>query len=522
MSGMVGFTADDAERALLGACMTTAPALDAAASLSEDDFVAEPHRIVFRAIRGLADAGEPVDTLTVVEALRAKGELEEAGGKPAVQELAGAVPVAANAAHYAKLVTEEANRRELLRASESIRPDLVGGRSPEEVAARLQRVAGDVLARGSAGCGGWHESAADLLSEGDPGPTPCAIAELLVENAIGAIQGPPKIGKTWLVLELALALVTGAPALGHFAVASPRPVLVVLEESGRDALLRRLHALIQARGLPCEALRDFHFAANRRVRLDDPEWCRRLLTDVPRLGVRAVFLDPLVRLKGDGDENVQKDMAPALDFMRELREAIEGPVIFVHHTPHDGKRLRGTSDLEGYWESKLSLSDKGNGEVELKAEHREAEGGNSWRYRLRRGQGASITLELSRSRPQEDEGAAHGEVWEWVRDHPGSSATEVVEGVNRRNQAVRETIKELKAGTDIGTLEARSATRRDKQGRPRTVETLHAVPAPSPAVPEGGTTGDAEPTSPTSGPAVPGPEQAPAGRPANGTSCEER
>ena len=58
-----------------------------------------------------------------------------------------------------------------------------------------------------------------------------------------AIQGMPKAWKTWLELELVLAIVTGRDAFGRFAVPDPGPVILVLEESGRDALHRRLGAL---------------------------------------------------------------------------------------------------------------------------------------------------------------------------------------------------------------------------------------------------------------------------------------
>src|SRR4051812_35172213 len=96
---------------------------------------------------------------------------------------------------------------------------------------------------------GWLERASDLLNEPDPGPTPFAVEGLLVAGSIGAIQGSPKVGKTWLVLELALAIVTGREAFGRFAVPDPGAVILVLEESGRAALRRRLDALTRGTSL---------------------------------------------------------------------------------------------------------------------------------------------------------------------------------------------------------------------------------------------------------------------------------
>src|SRR3954452_22853160 len=93
----------------------------------------------------------------------------------------------------------------------------------------------------------WFESAADLLAEPDPGATPFLVEELFVEGAIVACVGSPKNGKTWTLLDIAIAVASGEPALGRFAVPTPGPVLLILEESGRAALHRRLDMLVRGR-----------------------------------------------------------------------------------------------------------------------------------------------------------------------------------------------------------------------------------------------------------------------------------
>ncbi len=219
----------------------------------------------------------------------------------------------------------------------------------------------------------WFESAAELLAEADPGPTPFLVEDMIVEGAVAALVGQPKTGKTWTLLELALAVATGTKALGIFAVAEPGPVLVVVEESGRAALHRRLDSLARGRALSPERLRDLHFAANRRVRLDEDEWRERLLEAARAKPWRMIAFDPFVRVKGLVDENVQREVGPILDFLRELRDVSGAAVSFVQHTPHDGKRMRGSSDFEAYWESKITLTKNAEKRV-LEAEHREAEG----------------------------------------------------------------------------------------------------------------------------------------------------
>ena len=83
------------------------------------------------------------------------------------------------------------------------------------------------------------------------------------------------------------------------------------------------------------------------------------------------------------DENAQKEMAPVIEYLRELREETGAGVAFVHHTGHQGEHMRGASDLESAWETKLTWKREGaSPEVTIAAEHREAETSPSIRYRI--------------------------------------------------------------------------------------------------------------------------------------------
>jgi len=344
---------------------------------------------------------------------------------------------------------------------------------------------------------GWLESAADLLAEPDPGPTPFVVDELLVDAAIAAIQGPHKVGKTWFVLELAISIVTGQPALGRFAIPHPGPVVVVLEESGRAALHRRLDALRRGCGLEASDLASLYFAANRRVRLDDRHWQDELMGMALSLQPRAVFLDPLARLKGaTRDENVQKEMAPVLDFMRDLRDATQSLVAFTHHTGHEGTHLRGTSDLEAYWESKVAV--KRTGAVhELVSEHREAEAGRTVHYRLDwHHESRSVRLT-----PIDDQAEQDKELLDYLSEHPGKDTEQVAKGVHRNKERTRSRLLELE---EAGTVERRRSERPDRDGRSRSYQGWYpASQAALLTVPSVGTMTDREHSAGVHGPTVP-------------------
>jgi replicative DNA helicase len=111
----------DAEESVLGAMMLSPGAIGAVSEiLDAGDFYRESHAKVYRAALALYAKGEPVDAITLVDALEERGELEDAGGRVRIHELAALVPATANAAHYARIVSEMATLRGLIRSGQEI------------------------------------------------------------------------------------------------------------------------------------------------------------------------------------------------------------------------------------------------------------------------------------------------------------------------------------------------------------------------------------------------------------------
>ena len=107
----------DAEESVLGAMMLSPGAIGAVSEvLDASDFYRESHAKVYRCALSLYARGEPVDAITLVDELEERGELEGAGGRSRIHELAALVPATSNAGHYAKIVREMATLRGLIRA----------------------------------------------------------------------------------------------------------------------------------------------------------------------------------------------------------------------------------------------------------------------------------------------------------------------------------------------------------------------------------------------------------------------
>jgi replicative DNA helicase len=84
------------------------------------DFYRPAHGVIFDAVLDLYGRGEPADAITVAAALADSGDLGRVGGAPYLHTLISSVPTAANAAYYARIVSERAILRRLIEAGTRI------------------------------------------------------------------------------------------------------------------------------------------------------------------------------------------------------------------------------------------------------------------------------------------------------------------------------------------------------------------------------------------------------------------
>jgi replicative DNA helicase len=113
----------EAEESVLGAMLVAEPTLTRVideVKLNAADFYLDRHRLIFGCVYDLYAASKPVDELSVAEALTQRNEIDGAGGKHYVSELAAKVPAAGNAKHYAEIVQQNSLLRRLLGAGQEI------------------------------------------------------------------------------------------------------------------------------------------------------------------------------------------------------------------------------------------------------------------------------------------------------------------------------------------------------------------------------------------------------------------
>ncbi|NJN52614.1 MAG: replicative DNA helicase [Gammaproteobacteria bacterium] len=111
----------EAEQAVLGGLMLNNDAwFNVADVIAVKDFYRTQHQIIFEVLAALANANEPLDVLTLSEALTSRALLDKAGGIAYLAELAESTPGASNVVAYAQIVRERSTLRQLISAANKI------------------------------------------------------------------------------------------------------------------------------------------------------------------------------------------------------------------------------------------------------------------------------------------------------------------------------------------------------------------------------------------------------------------
>lgn len=212
------------------------------------------------------------------------------------------------------------------------------------------------------------------------------IEGLWSDQAVGIIGGEPKCGKSFLALDLAVAVASGTPCLRCFPTRQCGTVLLFAAEDAPHIVRQRLEGIAHAAGVDFENL-DVHVITVPTLRLDRHDHRQALEATVAGLKPKLLVLDPLVRLHCI-DENVAAEVAPLLAYLRSLQRQYHTAVALVHHArkgaAHErgGQALRGSSELHAWGDSNLYLRRNAQ-QLQLSIEHRAAAGADRLQLALR-------------------------------------------------------------------------------------------------------------------------------------------
>lgn len=348
-------TTTDTERALAGALLLDAPAAarEIVATITAAD-VQDPcaHEVIRLALAHVA-AGRPFDLLIAATELRSIVPTSE------LEAMADACPTVAHAGYYADRIRAESSRRRLGELYQAARAALDRGDTDprmlaEELRERLSAVL-DCMTGSSASCTCDY---ADAILAAEVPAVVALLAEIFGPGDVVQVNGSSKSRKTFMLLQLALCLVTGAPFLG--IAVTPGPVVYLNLEIRPEHFRRRLQRMARALGvgpdLPHKLIVLHGRGRTPEAALSDVRSaCRRIRANV-------IILDPVYKLAPTGDENGSADAKQIVAVMDRLAEDSKAAIVYAHHTakgsPGDRKavdRGAGHNTLSRAFDAALSI-----------------------------------------------------------------------------------------------------------------------------------------------------------------------
>lgn len=232
------------------------------------------------------------------------------------------------------------------------------------------------------------------------------IDKILTEGACGFIAGEPKCYKSWVGLDMALSVSTGAPFLGHFRVVNPGPVLYIQEEDPPTTLKSRSAKIFVGKStdkleltpsnthaevmwLPPDEEEAFDpdilAYIQKGVTISDEAW-QIWLDETLALGMdgepfRLVIIDTLMMTAGDVEETRAQEMTnkifkPLKTLCRKYNVAFQ----VIHHMgkadrARPGQRMLGSVANHAWSEDSIYLARAGADDIRMELESKTAPGG---------------------------------------------------------------------------------------------------------------------------------------------------
>jgi replicative DNA helicase len=108
----------EAERSVLGAVLIDSGAMNLVAEFLKPDHFYEPaHKLIYSSMLTLFEKQQPIDVVTLQDALQKKDGMKKIGGKSYLSELINTVPTSAYIEHYGQIVKNHYVKRKLIELS---------------------------------------------------------------------------------------------------------------------------------------------------------------------------------------------------------------------------------------------------------------------------------------------------------------------------------------------------------------------------------------------------------------------
>ncbi len=178
-----------------------------------------------------------------------------------------------------------------------------------------------------------------------PALRPPVIEGLLREGETMNLIASPKTGKSWLVLDLAIAVAMGRPWLGRFPTVAGE-VLIIDNELHGETSANRIPKVAKARGLGTDEFADRVFIRNLRGGLQDIVSLGPYFRAIEPGRFRLIVLDAFYRFLPAGmDENANADMASLYNHIDRYAADLGCAFVLIHHSSKGNQSGKSVTDV---------------------------------------------------------------------------------------------------------------------------------------------------------------------------------
>ncbi len=345
----------EAEQSVLGAMLYSEDAINTAMEILEaDDFYNHQNGMIYRAIMDLYREGKPTDIVNVQDRLRHMQDVPpEVSSLDFLKNLLNSVFTAANVGSYARIVSEKAVLRRLIRAADGIADSCYLEKEPaQKIMEQTEKTVFDLLERRQSNRIEPVDQIVlrviDKIEEaskngGQPTGIPTGFTDLdrmtngMQPSDLILFAGRPSMGKTAFVLNLA----------DHFAVRVGVPTVIFEMEMSRDQLVNRMLSMeshVDSNKLRTGDLSELEWddlvagsqiVAGSRLIIDDtpgislPELRSRARKYKLEYGIGVIIVDYLQLMSGSGrnSESRQQEVSEISRGLKAIARELDVPLI---------------------------------------------------------------------------------------------------------------------------------------------------------------------------------------------------
>jgi replicative DNA helicase len=328
------------EQSILGCMLIDKTSVEIAVKeLSPNDFYKEPHQSLFSVMERMYRERKPIDIVTVNNEM-CNGKMEESGISGVyLADLSQCVPTTANLSVYIAILKEKSTERQEQEIKEKLKID-VDKASLNEVLPYYLDVVRAIGEKNEV----MPEELGFFIKKEFPNSESYWEGVLDQQSKI-IIGGGSKIGKSMILLNLALSLASGKSYL-NFPVLTPVKILFLQAEISDKNLQQRL---VQMKNhLDREISPKMFFVKTvRGLRLETSEGFNSVCKYIDEVRPSVVFFDPLscfhVR-----DENKASEMRDLLNRFDQLISKYKISVVISHHHRKPSQQeIKGAYQLRG-------------------------------------------------------------------------------------------------------------------------------------------------------------------------------